>query len=58
MSDTAEQEGFAWQTGIWDRMSDTYLREIVRFQQIARHFAPAPLVAGVRPGHQPARHPS
>lgn len=34
-----EREGLAWQTGVWDRMSDVYVREV------DRRFAP--VVAGV-----------
>ena len=30
MDDDRDREGLAWQTGVWDRMSDVYVREIDR----------------------------
>lgn len=50
MGDEHDREGLAWQTGVWDRMSDVYLREI------DRRFAPVVenviARAGLRPGQQ------
>jgi SAM-dependent methyltransferase len=44
----AEQEGLEWQTGIWDRMAETYLREIdVRFAPVVERVL---VRAGLRPG--------
>ncbi|MGH2584641.1 MAG: hypothetical protein ACRDJE_06975 [Dehalococcoidia bacterium] len=50
MTSTAEQEGFAWQTGIWDRMSGTYVREIdARFVPVIEQVLAGVTVAGLAP---------
>ena len=44
------QEGLAWQVGVWDRMSDVYLREVdKRFAQVIEHVIGR---AQLRPGQQ------
>jgi SAM-dependent methyltransferase len=45
-----QQEGFAWQVGIWNRMSETYLREIdARFAPVVEQVLTR---AGLRPGER------
>ena len=50
MSDDREQRAFAWQVGVWDRMSEVYQREI------DRRFAPVVereiVLAALQPGEQ------
>ncbi|MGE0544476.1 MAG: class I SAM-dependent methyltransferase [Dehalococcoidia bacterium] len=46
----AEQEGFAWQSSIWDRMAETYLREIdAQFAPVVEQVL---TWAGLRPGER------
>jgi len=46
MDSPQEQAGLAWQTGVWNRISDVYLREIDRrFEPVVGdrgHRRPAP----------------
>src|SRR5712692_3898776 len=50
MDSPQEQAGLAWQTGVWNRIADVYLREIDRrFEPVVDHvIARAQLAAGER----------
>jgi len=50
MDSPQEQAGLAWQTGVWNRIADVYLREIDRrFAPVVEHvIARAQLAAGDR----------
>jgi SAM-dependent methyltransferase len=50
MEDEGAREGLAWQIGVWDRISDIYLREIdQRFAPVVENVIAR---AGLEPGHR------
>ena len=50
MEDEGAREGLAWQIGVWDRISDIYLREIdQRFAPVVENGIAR---AGLKPGHR------
>ena len=51
MEDEGAREGLAWQIGVWDRISDIYLREIdQRFAPVVENVIAR---AGLEPRHRP-----